>query len=575
MADPSQNEPKSPAGEGAGLSMEKRLLVAFILMGLVLFLTPYIYKSAGPPPKSPPPAGAQPSPAQQTQAAAETPVPAAAPAAVGQLSAPREETFVIDTALYRIVLSNRGAVVRSWVLKQYKDGAKKNELELVSPSGSAKAGFPFSFAFGDQRPSADLKQALFVAKPAADGLGVEYEFSDGRTQARKSFQFQRDRYLSEVSSMVSMEGRPMAHVLAWRGGFGDRTVPAHASTLRNLYFDPSNNKLVKTEAKAAKNGPVSSVGSYSFAGIEDSYFAAVFLPAGQPSFEIRTFSDQVSPEPGAAEVPLLGTGVGGGGENRFSLFVGPKDIDILRKVNPKLEQAVDFGWFSLVAKPLFLAVNWFNNRWVHNYGWSIVVVTIIINFLLLPLKFTSLKSMKKMQLLQPQIAAINEKYKGIPLRDPRKAEQNQAVMELYKKNGVNPMGGCVPMVLQIPFFIAFYKVLTVAIEMRGAEWLWVTDLSQPEHLPIRVLPVAMIISQFIMQKMTPSTSADPSQQKIMMLMPLMLGFMFYGVSSGLVLYWLTGNLVGIAQQYFFNRFATPMTVPAPPPAGKPKKAGRK
>jgi YidC/Oxa1 family membrane protein insertase len=269
----------------------------------------------------------------------------------------------------------------------------------------------------------------------------------------------------------------------------------------------------------------------------------------------------------------VGAGVGGSGENRFSAFVGPKDVDILRGVSPKLEQVVDFGWFTVIARPLFLSVNWVNNRWVHNYGWSIVVVTVIINFLLLPLKFTSLKSMKKMQLLQPQIAAINAKYKGLSIRDPKKADQNQEVMDLYKKHGVNPMGGCVPMVLQIPFFFAFYKVLTVAIEMRGAEWLWVSDLSQPEHIPIRILPVAMIITQFIMQKMTPSTSADPTQQRMMLMMPLILGFMFYGMSSGLVLYWLTGNLVGIAQQWFFNRGS--VTIPAPVPAQTSKTKGRK
>jgi YidC/Oxa1 family membrane protein insertase len=140
-------------------------------------------------------------------------------------------------------------------------------------------------------------------------------------------------------------------------------------------------------------------------------------------------------------------------------------------------------------------------------------------------------------------------------------------MELYKKHGVNPMGGCVPMILQIPFFIAFYKVLSVAIELRGAPWLWVTDLSRPETLPIRILPVAMIATQFVMQKMTPSTTADPAQQRIMLLMPLFLGFMFYGVSAGLVLYWLTGNVVGIAQQWFFNRWF-PASAPAPAPAGK-------
>jgi len=560
--------------------MEKRMLIAFILMGLVLFLTPYLYKPSTPPPKS------NPAPVPQTQTPpvekpqAEAPVRAAP--AVGQVSASKEETFDIDTDLYRVRFSNRGAVVRSWVLKKYKDGAGK-PLELVSREGAARAGFPFSFEFPGGKAPAGLNQALFAATPSADGLGVKYEFSNGHVVARKSFTFQKNRYLVGLSFSVDADGKPVPSVLTWRGGFGDIGGFNHPSTLHSVYFDTSSNKLVMQQAKVAKNGPVSNFGDYSFAGIEDSYFAAAFLPSGQSPFELRTFSDQVSPTAGASEVPFLGVGVGGSGENRFAVLVGPKDINILRSVSPKLEQIVDFGWFSIIAKPLFLALDWVNKHWVHNYGWSIVLVTVIINFLLLPLKFSSLKSMKKMQLLQPQIAAINEKYKGIGLRDPRKAEQNQEVMELYKKHGVNPLGGCMPMILQIPFFYAFYKVLTVAIELRGAHWLWVTDLSQPEHwwvvngFDIRLLPIIMLVTQFIMQKMTPSTSTDPTQQRMMMLMPLILGFMFYGISSGLVLYWLTGNVVGIAQQWFINRGVAPLPVPAPVPATKARsrKAVRK
>jgi YidC/Oxa1 family membrane protein insertase len=177
-----------------------------------------------------------------------------------------------------------------------------------------------------------------------------------------------------------------------------------------------------------------------------------------------------------------------------------------------------------------------------------------------------------MQALKPQIDTINAKYKNVGMRDPRKAEQNAEVMDLYKKHGVNPMGGCLPMLIQFPFFIAFYKVLAVAIEMRGANWLWVGDLSQPEHLAIRILPVAMIVAQFYMQKMTPTPSTDPNQQKMMMFMPLIFGFMFWSASSGLVLYWLTSNLVGIVQQWFINK-----SMPAPPsqPVATSKKSGSK
>ena len=548
------------------------MLVAFVLMGLVLFLTQYLYKPSTPSPKK---TAAQPSAqAVAPEPSPPQPKPAAATPPPSRVSAEQEDLVTLETSVYRVVLSNRGGVVRSWVLRNYRDG-KGQPLDLVDPEGAQKTGWPLSVALNGQNGVPGFNQVLCAARPAADGLGVDFEYAEGRTVLRKSIRLQKDRYLAQISSSVVIDGRPAPHVLTWRGGFGDRAMENQPATLHTLRFDLAQNKLIVEEAKAAKNGPVSHSGSFSFAGIEDKYFAAVALPDGPGTFEIRTYSDSRAPAEGASEVAFLGMGVGGLDTNSFSLFAGPKDIDILRAVNPKLEQVVDFGWFGFIAKPLFLSLNWLNNRLVQNYGWSIVLLTVIINFLLLPLKYTSLRSMKKMQALQPQIAAINEKYKGIGLRDPRKSEQQQEVMELYKKHGVNPMGGCMPMLLQLPFFFAFYKVLTVAIEMRGAEWLWVKDLSQPEHLPIRILPIAMILSQFVMQKMTPTTSTDPTQQRMMMLMPLIFGFMFYGLSSGLVLYWLTGNLVGILQQWFFNRLGGPAPAPAAPPQVKSRKKARK
>src|SRR5665811_664309 len=191
---------------------------------------------------------------------------------------------------------------------------------------------------------------------------------------------------------------------------------------------------------------------------------------------------------------------------------------------------------AFLAKPLFLIVNYVNDTLVHNFGWAIVVVTVAINFILFPLKLSNMKSMKKMQALKPQIDAINAKFKNIGIRDSKKGEQNEEVMALYKKHGVNPMGGCVPMLLQIPFFFAFYKVFTVSVEMRGANWLWIHDLSVMEPSPIKILPIVMIASQFIMQQMTPQANVDPNQAKMMKFMPLIFGFMFYKFPSGLVLY---------------------------------------
>jgi YidC/Oxa1 family membrane protein insertase len=580
--DNSANQP-TPKTEKKEFSMETRLIIAFVLMGAVLFLTPYIFKPQEPlPPAKAPVKTAAPIPAATpapTTAPSVAPAKAApkgkarAAAAAPQIVGDKEETFVVDTAMYRIQFSNRGATVRSWVLKKFVDGAGK-PLELVNAAAMEKTGYPFSIVPKNARVSADPNQVLYKATRSSDGLSIEFTFSDGKLAVKKSFRFDKQRYLSEVRSEVVQDGAPVSHLLAWRGGFGDHSVPDPATTQRSVHFDLAQNKLVVNEASAAKEGPLGETGTFSFAGVEDAFFAAVFLPAHGATLEIDTFADSL---PSAAdpkkEELRLGVGVGGAPSHQLSLFVGPKDVDVLKKVDPKLEQMVDFGWFAFLAKPLFLSLNWTRDHVVNNYGWAIVLVTVAINFLLLPLKITSLKSMKKMSVLQPQIKAINEKYKGLSLRDPKKASQNQEVMDLYKKHGVNPTGGCLPMILQIPFFIAFYKVLSVAIELRGADWLWVTDLSQPEHLPIRILPVAMIATQFVLQKMTPATTADPSQQRIMMLMPLMLGFMFYGVSSGLVLYWLTGNVVGIAQQWGFNRTMTAPAVEVTPQ--KSKKSSRK
>jgi YidC/Oxa1 family membrane protein insertase len=301
----------------------------------------------------------------------------------------------------------------------------------------------------------------------------------------------------------------------------------------------------------------------------------VALPAEGNALEVRTYSDDVTLPHEEKPAAYAGVGVASGPQNDLSLFVGPKDIDILRQVNPKLGTIIDWGFFGVIAKPLFLSLNWVRDHWTSNYGWAIIVVTLIINLALFPLRLTSLKSARKMQKLQPQIQAINARYKNISMRDPKKAEQNQEVMALYKKEGVNPVGGCLPMIIQLPFLYAFYRVLSIAIELRHAPWLWVKDLSGPEMLPIHMLPIILVVTQFFSQKLTPAAGVDPNQQRMMMIMPLMFGFMFYYLSSGLVLYYLTGNLVGIAQQLIINRFMpTPVSAPAGAPANKgaPSKA---
>ncbi|HEY1218557.1 MAG: membrane protein insertase YidC [Bryobacteraceae bacterium] len=563
--------PKSGSGGSPKeMSMEVRLLLAFLLFGVVMFLTPYIYKT--PPPaktgQKTTSAQSEPSQAPASPATAETPTPAAA------ASAPTEPATVaislppvaIDTDLFRVTFNNQGATVRNWQLKKFK-GNDNKPLDLVNPAvGLSDVPYPFALYFAGQQPTAKVNQVYYTQTPDADGLGIAFGYSDGHTSVHKTFRFRRDSYLCEVSSEVTVDQRPLTNAIEWRGGFGDLTVSNAASKENTLYFNPAENKLFEQSASAAKYGPAAATASFSFAGIEDQYFAAVFLPeAGEiivgeerPAFVATTFADKLRTVAVETPGPLVGAAVSLGADNHFRLFVGPKDLDLLKSVDPKLEQVVSFGWLSILAKPLFLAVNWFHKSFVHNFGWSIVLVTVVINLALFPLRLNSMKSMRKMQALKPHMDVISAKYKGIGMTDPRKADQTKEMQDLYKKHGVNQFGGCLPMLIQLPFFIAFYKVFTVSVEMRGAGWLWVADLSQPESLPIHILPVVMVASQFFMQKMTPTATAggDPGQQKMMMwMMPLIFGWMFYNLPSGLVLYYLTSNLVGMGLQLFFNQTA--------------------
>ena len=562
--------PNSPAGGTTEPpSLEKRLPLALALMMLVLLVSQYIFKPApGPKPVAP---------VNEKAAATLTEKPAPATTAVqpapqvagtsGQIQASSEITNDVDTALYHIVFTNRGGAIKSWVLKRYYDETGK-PLQLIN-TAAKNLPLPFAIEVTGQKLSFDPNTVLYQPKVLPDGTGIEYAFSDGKASIRKSFQFTKTSYLAEIKSVVLENNTPVPHLLVWRGGFGDQKVRNAAASEHTVRYDTSAGKLITKTTKDAKNGPVTDTGSYTFAGLEDNFFAAVALPADSGSLEIRTYSDEVRLPNDEKPLMYVGGGISTGPQNDFSLFVGPKDIDILRQVNPKLGQIVDWGFFGVIAKPLFLWLNWVHDHWTGNYGWAIILVTLIINLALFPFRLTSLKSARKMQKLQPQIQAINAKYKNISIRDPRKADQNQEVMALYKQEGVNPVGGCLPMLVQLPFFYAFYRVLSIAIELRHAPWLWVPDLSSPESLPIHLLPIILIATQFFQQKLTPAAGVDPNQQKMMMAMPLFFGFMFYYASAGLVLYWLTSNVVGIAQQLVINRF---MPSPAPPPPPPPTKA---
>jgi YidC/Oxa1 family membrane protein insertase len=433
-----------------------------------------------------------------------------------------------------------------------------------------------SLSLPDPELTKRLNTALFVATPAGASLvapaKVDLTYSDGKIQVRKQLSFGRD-YEVRVEVSVFDGQRYLPVEVAWSGGFGDQSLPPRVkSSVSHIIYGTSEKLENVAQQKLDEDRTIP--GPLQMAGLVDRYFISLFLPDSpdQISFRIGrrvwdppNWKEKEKPKEAFAALasqqpkPLA-----------FRLFVGPKDLDVLRAINPPLDRLVDYGWFSIVAKPLFLGLRYLHDRWTHNYGWAIVLLTVLINLAMFPLKLKSIRSAQEMQRISPIVKGIQEKYKGYKFNDPRKQRMNQEVMKLYQEHHINPLGGCLPMVLQLPFLYGFYRVLDLSIELRHAPWFaWIKDLSAPDHLYI--LPTLMIITTFIMQKMTPMASADPAQQRMMMIMPIVFGIMFYNFASGLVLYWLTGTVVGIAQQAFINRI---MPLPQPVPVARKAASAR-
>jgi YidC/Oxa1 family membrane protein insertase len=578
------------------LSPELRILLAFALSFIILLISrPLLVR------QTPPSPGTNPNTNQAKTAAGKAPAanapaepakssPSTSNAALAVPAEPAqgkaEEEVTVEGDLYKIVFSTRGASVKSWTLKKFHD-QKGNPLELVNPEAAAKYGDPLSIWVENESLRKQVNGALFLTATGDRTLHVpaslNFEYRDEHIAVRKRFEFAPSSYLIKVETDLASDGKPVLHQIAWRGSFGDiHDIGARGSGWDVFYRDPKgvtrrvpgniDNRGLWTRlgqwisgmaglAVPPRPESVSASGQFQFAGIEDRFFCAAFLPQSvlpqSGELLVTTFEHSITLP--AQSRPQLSVGVGVGSEespsNRFGLYVGPKDVDVLAKVQPALTDLINYGTFWFIAKPLFLALRWMHDHVVSNYGWAIILLTVLINMLLFPLKISSLRSMRKMQQIAPQMRSIQDKYKQMKLNDPRRQQMSQETMELYKKHGVNPLGGCLPMILQLPFLYGFYEVLIVSIEMRQAPWIrwWVPDLSSPEPYGIKFLPLLMCGTQFLLQRMSPTPSPDPAQQRMMQFMPiLMLGF-FYYLSSGLVLYWLTGNLVSIAQQWYINK----------------------
>jgi YidC/Oxa1 family membrane protein insertase len=544
---------------------EKRLLLVFALTFIILMaLQPLMRKYAGKPAEPVSQRQQQqqvPAPAAAAPATASAAVSAATPSAAKQASA--ESEIVVENGLYRITLTNKGGVAKSWVLKNFKDD-KGAPLELVNSLAASKYGHPLSWWAYDDNLRNQLNSALFVTDSSGTiqaPATISFVYTAGDLSVRKILHFDHS-YQVKVETDVERDGQPLQAFTAWPSGFGDATL-AQSYAIAGIAVD--NGSGVQRMDSRKVVGGASIHGPFYWAGANDQYFAAVYIPDQPESASLVTLHGQINipknpekPDPNeVVPVAVLGAAAGSvSGPSSGRWFVGPKSLDVLNSVNTSgghdLGGLVDFGFFGVIAKPLFLWLKWTQSHLIPNWGWAIVFLTVIINLALLPLRISSMKSSLKMQRIQPQMNAIKNKYKGMKVNDPRRQQQNEEVAALFKEHNVNPAGGCLPMVIQLPFLFAFYKMLAVTIELRQAHFLWIHDLSAPD--PLHILPIVIIVSTLFMQKSTPTPGMDPAQQRMMtLMMPLMLGFFSWNVASGLGVYWVVGTLIAIVQQNIMNR----------------------
>ena len=581
------------------LSHEIRIVLASLLsMAVILLWAKYF---APKPPAIPPqasrpaltsPATANPgtsnpsaAPGSATSRGPATGISANPPVNIKPKGETQERTLVVENDLYRVVFSNHGAVVKSWQLKKYLDDAKpRRVLDLVHPDAAEQTGgWPFALALDDEQLETAANNGIYQIASSAQTLhapaDAEFSWSDGHLEIIKKFHFDHT-YAVKVETSASFNGVPVTAGIAWLGGFGDLTVanPVPIDTVSVFYTEGGKlSTIMAKKLDGAEKWPRAVwQGGKDWTGIQDRYFTAAFLPlngAAPGVLETRYWkiprTVQVEGKDTDDPVPQIAT-ASSAQPTAMRIYVGPKDYDELKKIKPPLNALVNFGWFEFISDPLFHALKWLHT-YIPNWGWAIVVLTLIINMLLFPLKYTGYKTSLKMQRVAPEIKQIQEKYKKYSMRDPRKAEMNKEVMAVYSREGVNPVGGCIPQLLQMPIWFGLYRALQGTIEMRHAPWFWwIKDLSAKD--PYYILPVLMGFSMYLASKMTPMTATDPQQQAMMKFMPIMMSAMFVVIPypSGLAVYILTSGMVGVAQQWWLNR-THPLPAPASPPRGKNSK----
>ncbi len=467
----------------------------------------------------------------------------------------------VETSLYRTSISNRGAEIRSWKLTHYltQDTDEPEPIEFIYPEGHFSG--PLSVQVSNPAVTKLLETALYEVSRDFDSLSsiyptgtVTFTFRDEETgiAVQKELTFHHDSYLVDV--VIRTEGLEGGvdvllgtnfGVVEWGQGFIGAIGPAW---------------MIGEELEKESPDPeIRKSGDMRWAALQDKYFISVMIPEAARGVFAKTEMERVVTAglefPPSSEEPRI----------VFQLYAGPKQFDAMKALGYGLEDTIDFGWFiydtwdivRFVAKPLFFVLLFFYD-YTNNFGIAIILLTVCIKLLFVPLQYKSYKSMQGMQKIQPKVQALQKKFKE------DRERLNRELIKLYKEHKVNPVGGCLPMLLQMPAFISLFNILYMTVDLRQAPFmLWITDLSVPD--PFYVLPILMGVSMVLQQKIMPTTM-DPTQAKMMLMLPVFLTFLFLTFPAGLVLYWLTNNVLTITQQFVTDRFILKKpTFTQPPP----------
>jgi YidC/Oxa1 family membrane protein insertase len=595
---------------------QKRLIIALIISTGILFLWSYL---APKPPTTTPAPSAQATP-QQTVSPGNTPAPAATPLPAGSPAIAANSTphriISVKTPFYDVKFDSLGGEAISWVIKKNKDsgqdiysvaGDKKNHvpLELVSQEGLKRQPREAAFQLSLQDPTVDtLLRSTNYQVEGVDGSGdaeltlgqgeqkrITFLLNDKTTglDVVKTIVLDANSYIANLEVTIKRGGQAVPQARLRVGpSIGDQGVKQYTFySVAPEAVAAVGEKVERHQAHAINENKTSPdhlalPGPVDWAGVGDTYFAMVAIPSRKlEGLELQTTQYDHTPEKGGkpekrylvtAWVPIPTDG------SPSAIYTGPKDHYLLTQASSQLHQAlgrnnidlegvIDYGWFSWMSRPLAVpilsSIKWLQ-RLTGSYGVAIILFTIVIYSLFFPLKWRSSKSMKKAQKLAPRMKDLQEKIKGMKQNDPRLKELQVEQLRLMKEG--NPLGGCLPLLIQMPFLFALYRAITISLDFRQASFLWLPDLSAPEHYLIHVLPILMAATMIVLQLITPAPSADPMQRKMMAVgMPLFMLYVLWSAPSGLLLYWLVGNIVGFAQQFVINKL-TQTDADEPPPA---------